>query len=150
MNSYRQGNQNRDLTMKDKWSEYLKGGYFEKVGGETCLRTELVSFEKMDDLAATMADQRLSKTQLRRFFSHCRAIEVKLKGGESWEKVRPLFLKMRYVAAHSRGQTSREFPLIFFDFISRNVDQVKTKDDFLLGFMPHFEALVGFSSKYQR
>lgn len=146
--NYKQGN--RDMSMKDVWPDYLKTGYFEKVGDENCLRTELVSFEKMDNLAATMADQRLSKTQLRRFFSHCRAIEIKLKGGESWEKVRALFLKIRYVAAHSRNQTSKEFPLIFFDFISRNVDQVKTKDEFLLGFMPHFEALVGFSSKYLR
>ncbi|HXG66881.1 MAG TPA: hypothetical protein VNO70_17395, partial [Blastocatellia bacterium] len=86
---------NRPASLKDVWADYLKDGYFERVGDEDCLRVEYVSYDRMNRLAAEMASQGLTKTQLRRFFSHCRAIEIKLKGGASWESVRPLFLKLR-------------------------------------------------------
>ncbi len=35
---------------------------------------------------------------------------------------------------------------IFHDFIRHNVAAVKTEKDFLEGFLPHFEALVGFGT----
>lgn len=140
-------NYKKPVSMSDIWPNYSKEQYFEEIEGENCLLPKLVSYEPMYKLAQKMNDEGLSKTQMRRFFSHCHAIKIKLKGGEKWEKVRPLFLSMRYVAGRSRDQTSKEFPLIFFEFISVNVDKVKSKEDFLYGFMPHFEALVGFSSK---
>jgi hypothetical protein len=36
--------------------------------------------------------------------------------------------------------------VLFHDFIRRNVAAVHSEKEFLQGFLPHFEALVGFGS----
>lgn len=127
-------------SIKDKWENYLKGGYFDD---KNCLKTDYVSFEKMKPMAEKMELAKLSKSQIRRFFSHCRAIEIELKGGADWDCVKSKVLRLRFVAAHSKQ--ANNIPDIFHEFISLNVDEIKSKNDFLKGFLPHFEALVGFS-----
>lgn len=132
------------------WPGYLNDGYFE--GGN--LRPELVSRDKMDALAHEMANDRpgLTKHQLRRFFNHCRAIEARLKSGAStWEAERANFLKLDIAAAAAAPSPDRndpKIPRLFHDFIKRNVQAVRTETDFLKGFLPHFEALVGFGQAH--
>ena len=51
-------------------------------------------------------------------------------------------------AADAFGKMPPKIPEIFHDFIKSNVAAVKNEKDFLKGFLPHFEALVGFGSQY--
>ena len=105
----------------------------------------------MTILAQEMADKQLTSNQLRRFFSHSRAIEAKLLAKTAtWEEVEADFLKLDHAAADALGKEKPKIPKIFHDFIQRNVAVVGSEKDFLKGFMPHFEALVGFGSQYFR
>lgn len=145
-----QGRNQPPRSIRDFWADYLRSGYFLEKNGTKFINPDYVSYEKMDDFARRLGEARLSKSQLRRFFSHCRFIEYRLKGGTDWDSVRADFVKMRYVATHAKNRASSEFPDIFYQFINYNVDTVKGKEDFLFGFMPHFEALVGYASTYLR
>lgn len=93
------------------------------------------------------ASPHLTPHQLRRFFNHCRRLETRLKAGKAtWEQLRAQFMRLDYVAADALEK--RKIPQIFHDFIARNVAAVKDHKDFLEGFMPHFEALVGFGQEF--
>lgn len=146
---YRPPSPPANLSPQDQplWPGYLEGGYFE--GGN--LRPELVSRDKMDELARQMANASpaLTKHQLRRFFNHCRAIETRLKGNAStWEAERASFLRLDAAAADAFGKRPSKIPELFHRFIKLNVKAVHTQDDFLRGFLPHFEALVGFGQAH--
>jgi CRISPR type III-A-associated protein Csm2 len=138
-------------SVADIWgARYLDGGYFDAAGH---LRLEYVSREKVDPLVAAMAKAHppLTAAQLRRFFQHCRRLESRLKMGlASWEEVRPQVVFLDAAAQDAFGKTPRKIPEVFFDFVRRNTQAVRTEDDFLRGFLPHFEALVGFGSAHVR
>ncbi len=98
------------------------------------------------------AQPRLTSGQARRFFNHCRDIERRLNDGESWEQVAADFVKLSAFAQYS--ESSGNIPREFRQFIERNVERVTSSTDqraaFLRGFMPHFEALVGFGAAHMR
>ena len=128
--------------------DYLSGGYFDQNGN---LKTEYVCRENVEPLVKVMCEQRTSLTthQVRRYFGHCRAIETKLRAaGAAWDSVRPLVCRLDSAAADGAAKQPPKIPELFHDFIRRNVAAVKTKKDFLEGFLPHFEALVGFGQAY--
>lgn len=133
------------------WPDYLVGGYFDAAGN---LRVEYVDREHMEPLARAMADERLSTGQVRRFFTHCRAVETLLRAHgklpESLEKLwldqRSNFIRLDVFAADALAKV--KVPPIFHNFIRRNVSAVQTHDDFLKGFIPHFESLIGFGNAY--
>jgi len=135
----------RTDTVSDHWPQYLDGGYF---GADGCLKIEYVSRERVEPLAQRMSS--LTIHQVRRYFGHCRAIETRLKsGGVSWASVWPEVKKLDIAAADGAAkQPTPKIPPLFHDFIKRNADKIKTKDDFLKGFLPHFEALVGFGQAH--
>ncbi len=124
-------------------------------GGIPCLQTDFVSKKLVDPLARQMseANPRLTTGQIRRFFNHCREIERRLKvDGESWLQVAADFERL---SAHAQNASSgQKIPREFQGFIDRNVNRVTFHEDprfaFLEGFMPHFEALVGFGAAHMR
>lgn len=145
----RAGDTSNDTVAK-LWADYLKGGYFDADG---CLKVEYVSREKVEPLAKAMCEDRTGLTthQIRRYFSHCRAIETRLKsGGAKWAAVWPEVKKLDVAAADGAAKQPPKIPALFHDFIRRNVDRIKTQKDFLKGFLPHFEALVGFGQAHFR
>ena len=126
---------------KTQWPDCLDDGYF--ING--CLHPGYVVRERMEPLACEMADAKLTSSQIRRFFQHCRAIEARLRAKTSkWECELAQVKKIDIAVADAYGKS--KVPEIFRDFIQRNVAAVKTEKDFLEGFLPHFEALVGFGS----
>lgn len=140
--------------LNDLWPDYLKGGYFE----QDCLKVEYVSREKVEPLVYAMCKDReerflkdgLTSHQIRRYFGHCRAIETRLKaGGASWASVLPDVKKLDIAAADGAAKKPQpKIPGLFHDFIRLNVAAIKTKRDFVEGFLPHFEALVGFGQAH--
>ncbi len=125
-------------------------------GGKLCLRTDFVSKENMDGLARALARDaypNLTTGQARRFFNHCREIERRMQvEGESWQSVAAEFDGLRYHAQYA--ESGGKIPAEFQTFIDDNVRRVASSDDpgdaFLRGFLPHFEALIGFGAAYMR
>lgn len=133
-----------DDKVANHWPDYLKGGYFDADG---CLKVEYVSRKKVEPLAQKMAS--LTIHQVRRYFGHCRAIETRLKsGGATWAALWPEVKKLDIAAADGAAKQPAKIPSLFHDFIRRNVDAIKNEKDFLKGFLPHFEALVGFGQAH--
>lgn len=163
MNQHRQGGQRRggrpggggggggqhgqsDDRVANHWPNYLKDGYFDANG---CLKVEYVSRDNVEPLARGMAS--LTIHQVRRYFGHCRAIETRLKSdGASWASIWPEVKKLDVAAADGAAKQAAKIPSLFHDFIRRNVDAINSEEDFLRGFLPHFEALVGFGQAHFR
>lgn len=130
------------------WQDYLQGGYFDAEGH---LRIEYVSREKVEPLVRAMANAspKLTTGQIRRFFQHCRRLETRLQTREAgWAQVRPQVEFLDAAAQDAFGKTPRKIPALFRDFIQRNIAAVRSEKDFREGFLPHFEALVGFGATH--
>jgi CRISPR/Cas system CSM-associated protein Csm2 small subunit len=126
----------------------LETGYFDAAGN---LRNEFVARDRMVPIAEAMsrADPPLTMHQVRRFFQHCRAIEAKIRAGtSSWPAEEAAFRQLDVAAADAFGKSPPKIPKLFHDFIKSNVAAVKNEKDFLKGFLPHFEALIGFGSQF--
>jgi CRISPR type III-A-associated protein Csm2 len=137
-------------TLDRIWPDYLKGGYFDEEGN---LKTEYVSREKMEPLAEAMSKGKppLTTNQLRRFFGHCRAIEMKIRARHAnWDQLSAQFHLLDVAAADSMAKSPPKIPKLFHEFIKRNVAKVYNEKAFLYGFLPHFEALVGFGTQFFR
>lgn len=125
-----------------------RSGYFDAAGN---LRNEFVSRDWIMPIAKVMSEAMpaLTKHQVRRFFQHCRAIEAKVRAGTStWPAEEAAFRQLDVAAADAFGKSPPKIPELFHDFIKSNVAAVKNEKDFLKGFLPHFEALVGFGSQF--
>jgi len=123
-------------------------GYFDAAGN---LRLDFVVRDRLAPIAEDMANAHppLTSHQVRRFFQHCRAIEAKLRAKTStWAAEEAAFRQLDVAAADAFGKMPPKIPELFHDFIKSNVAAVKNEKDFLKGFLPHFEALVGFGSQY--
>lgn len=133
------------------WSGYLDAGYFDAQGN---LKPEYVSRENLIPLVRAMCnDPRsgLTSHQIRRYFGHCRAIETRLKspaGDATWENAISKVKKLDIAAADGAAKNPPKIPELFHDFIKCNVAATRTQKDFLEGFLPHFEALVGFGTAF--
>lgn len=124
--------------------------------GNRYLLPVFVARETVDALAIRLSDGRpgLTTGQLRRFYNYCRSIERRLKvEGRSWEQVSADFTMLPAYSqyAQSGGKIPREFQ----QFVDDNVQRVNAAEEhqraaFLEGFLPHFEALVGFAAAHLR
>ena len=122
-------------------------GFFEESGG---LKLHFVDREHMERRASEMANDGLNMSQLNRFFRHCRRIEFRLRRKETgWEKERSEVELLCAHAADAYGK-GQKIPASFKGFIDDNVKRTCTADDFVKGFMKHFEALMGFASLYAK
>ena len=139
-----------ERSLDEMWPDYLNGGYFEgkDAMGNPALKPEMVARVRMESLVRAMAPT-LTSHQARRFFQHCRAIQARLLAKEAeWSSEVTSFMMLDVAAADAAGKRPPKIPSLFHDFIRRNVAAVKTREDFLIGFLPHFEALIGFGSSY--
>jgi len=137
-------------TVERHWRGYLQGGYFDAQGN---LNVEYVSRERIEPLAKAMCPEwgGLTSHQVRRYFGHCRALETRLKaGGADWGKIWPEVKKLDVAAADGAAKQPPKIPALFHDFIRRNVAAITCRKDFTNGFLPHFEALVGFGQAHFR
>lgn len=129
----------------------LPSTYFSTDGeNRRYLQTAFVARKTIDPLARQLG-RAITSGQLRRFFNHCRLIEHLLKtDGVNWEQVSARFLILSSHAqyAKSAGKIPEEFRRFIDDNIQRVVEDSSPREAFLHGFMPHFEALVGFSSAH--
>ncbi|CUS82465.1 CRISPR-associated protein Csm2 [Candidatus Kryptonium thompsonii] len=83
----------------------------------------------------------LKSAQLRKFYNEVRALADRVEV-EGFEKVKPLIKMLKVKVNYQKGR--KLVPEKFVDFITECVDQVNDKEDFLDGFVKHFEAVVGY------
>ena len=118
--------------------------------GRGYLRADFVSKQNVEPWAKHLArnsSPNLTTSQMRRFFNHCREIERRLNvDGQSWAQVSARFESLCSYAQYARS--ANKIPEEFKRFIDDNVRRVTSAQDpgkaFVDGFVPHFEALVGF------
>ena len=124
--------------------------------GRSYFRSDFVARKNVDPWArylACDARPKLTRGQVRRFFNHCRDIERRLKvGAQSWAQVSANFESLCFHAQYAKE--AGKIPDEFRKIIDENVKRVTSSEDpetaFLNGFLPHFEALVGFGTAYMR
>lgn len=122
--------------------DYLQGGFFDENG---CLRERyLAKGGDADRIAKQLGLDRppMITHQLRRFYGHVRAAENRLKMTRNFPAVNIDLKKLDSFVAEAKGKG--KIPDLFYDFITKNLDAVKTEKDFLDGFLEHFQAVVGF------
>ena len=120
---------------------YLKDGYFDK--DRNLLPQVIQDWPEM--LAKTFAGEKLTSTQLRRFFNRVRAIEQQ---NLPFARLKEDILSIKPIAAASVGREVA--PLIFKEFIDKNVHlAVESLDSFKRGFLTHFQSVVAYLKYYE-
>lgn len=125
---------------------YLSQGYFDSDG---YIFEDLLD-KTAQEVAKTIchAKPALTQHQIRGFFGHARDAESQLRLLKDFRAIVPNIRRMKSLADDRASRTTNRIPDVFRDFIFRNVDAVKTEKDFTKGFMPHFEAVVGFCAPF--
>ncbi|MBC7817032.1 MAG: type III-A CRISPR-associated protein Csm2 [Planctomycetaceae bacterium] len=135
----------RDPALRTVWKQRYDQGYFETAGGG--LRLEFVRRAEIEKLILEFATGHpaLSKSQVRRFFQHCRWIEHQLKShSRTWAQLQPEIHRLDRVAADAAAKP--KIPESFHEFVEWNVQACRSESDFVDGFLPHFEAVLGFGA----
>jgi CRISPR-associated protein Csm2 len=132
---------------------YLKDGYFEEVIDEITKEKVkklkdcyiLNDTEKISKVIS-MARPSLKSTQLRKFYDYAVNIKEKMRLlNNNFSVVTTDIEKLVEFAYDAKNKG--KVPEIFFDFIKMNVLAVKTREDFVKGFMEHFQAVVAYYPK---
>lgn len=136
------GNYQQDRPQYRLPEDYLKGGYFDEKAN---LRERYVAKDgDADNIAKQLGNERPTMTnhQLRRFYSHVRAAENRLKMTANWPAVYVDLKKLEPFVSEAKGKG--KIPDLFYTFMIRNLAAVKSKEDFVNGFLEHFQAIVAF------
>lgn len=125
---------------------YLRDGYFEPAAERErpALRREYI-IGYPEAIAKALEDREKNKsTQLRKFYDYCIRIRDMLERGQSFCELKSEFCRLAPFAkyAESRSKVSG----LFVQFIQKNVDAVRSKDDFY-AFLKHFEAVIAYIKK---
>ncbi len=119
---------------------YLREGYFSSDGH---IQEELLTITA-DAVAKSFGQgfPRLTTGQLRRFYGHVKTAE---KSYQYTGDEKKLVLDIKALASFvAEAQGKKKVPRDFYIFIKKNTEMVKSEKDALKGFMPHFQAVVGY------
>lgn len=129
----------------EKYINELMKGYFETP---YYVKKEFI-VEYPKELAVLFGkDRSLNKSaQIRKYFDFCRKIEGIFKVKKDFNYVKSELPRLIY---HINSAYNKKPPLVsaeFKMFIEKNVEMaIQDENNFLKGFMNHFEALIGFSN----
>ncbi len=125
--------------------------YFEetvKPGQRPVLRAQL-----LDDEASSVAKEikTLPASQLRRFYASVLSLKRELEVNPAGATDGLVLARLALLKAHAAYAKKRMkgVPDAFIKFIVRHVASVKTRDDFLYGFAPCFEAVVAYHKFFE-
>lgn len=127
--------------------DYLRGGYFETINGKQNIKREYIldfAEEVTEAIKQGYSQEKgmeFSIGQIRKCFDTCRRIEMKLiNNNYDFKTVEGDLARLIPMIRDARAR--RNVPHILVEFIQKNVSQVKTHQDFLKGFLLHFEAVM--------
>jgi len=133
-------------TRTEREGNPFPSGYPRYLTDEGHTRVELVRSEA-ERIAAHFESVRLKRNQLRAFYDHAKRQQQRLRYGASFEEIHPEVAKLKAFAADRAARTNNPIPRSFKEFIDRNVDAVSDEKSFTQGFVPHFEAVVGYCAR---
>lgn len=121
---------------------YLKEGYFDDKGNPLPQVLQKWPIDIAD--ALFKARPRMTTNQLRgAFFAEVRRLERKLGATCDFDMVRPELLKLNAYVVDRRKKY--KVSALFEEFITVNLrEAARGEQEFINGFVPHFECLVGF------
>jgi CRISPR type III-A-associated protein Csm2 len=125
--------------------------YFEaesSAGQRRTIRAGLLDDEAQAEAKAILE---LPASQLRRFYVSVISLKRELEinpAGNSDALVRARLALLKAHAAYAKKRME-DMPDAFIKFIVRHVASVKTKDDFVYGFAPCFEAVVAYHKLFE-
>ncbi len=157
---------NNRKTIKDYYEE-LKNGYF--TPNHVIKQEFLKEYPEIivDDLAGirlgkngnTESKLRMSYTQIRNFYDYIRVAESSYRyskeAGNDSETLKERFLakirRLDPMVTYALGRDNPSVTKEFRKFILANINSCNTVEDVINGFLPHFEAVVGyFKYKYPK
>jgi len=121
-------------------------GYPQYFTPDGHLRVEVVTVEA-EKMSERFERDRLRRHQLRAFYDHAKRQLQRLTYGAPFGDVLPEIGRLKVFAADRAGRTDNALPASFKQFIDRNVEAVVDEKAFRKGFMPHFEAVVGYCAR---
>lgn len=130
--------------LSDVLREVEQKGYFDE---KNILRPQVIQ-----DWPKIAADDfkggGLTSTQLRRFFTKAKAIEQKLKSGQSFDRLREEIHTLKPLAAAAVGK--RNAPEIFNMFMEVHVHQaLKSPEAFTRGFIIHLQSIIAYTKYFE-
>lgn len=135
-----QGNRNYNSPRESSYGlpkGYLEGGYFDQEG---YLKDKLIT-DAASDVAKGFGKE-MSNSQLRRFYGHVKTAEKAYSYSKDTKKLINDVSLILSFAAEAKGK--EKVPSVFYDFIHKNIQNIKTAKDILKGFIPHFQAVVAY------
>ncbi len=105
------------------------------------IREDLV-VSHAERIGKTLAQVRLTSSQLRKFFNEVRSIESRIETSD-FERQKPMIKMLKSKIAYSVGKKTSGVPIEFKDFIDTCVDKINDKRDFE-AFVKFFESIVGY------
>lgn len=104
--------------------------------------------EEAEKVAKKLAE--VPASQLRRFYAEVMALKRRAElAGASDEEIRAQLTLLRAKAAYTWQRQSR-YPGELVAFFTRHAASVQTREDFLRGFQPHFEAVMAFHKVFEK
>jgi len=131
-------------TVKNPFDEYLAevdNGYFNESGAID--KEFLIDYPKFL-VNEFRKNRNVNKTsQIRRYFDHIRLIEGKYKFHKNFELTKGDLYKLVSIA--NKSMTKNNLSESFFKFFDKNIETAcRDSKSFLYGFIPHFQAIIGF------
>lgn len=124
-----------------EYEDELNSGYFNESGN---LKDSLII--KYPKLLANVfsKDPSVNKSaQLRKYYDYCKNKEGILKINNDFNKIRSELLQLLPLAEDALRRKNISKP--FRDFIEININEaVKSEKNFIDGFIPHFQSLIGY------
>jgi CRISPR type III-A-associated protein Csm2 len=122
--------------------------YF-SANNSTAPRPEMLDREAQE-VARALAS--LPSSQLRRFYSAVMALkrQIELDSQLPDEMIRARLALLKAQASYTWKRREREYPRDLVTFFTRHADAVRSRQDFLRGFQPHFEAVIAFHKVFER
>lgn len=133
---------NQDLRNVQLPEGYLARGYFDANGN---IYRELIT-----DHAEAVAKklEGLTPSQFRRYFNHARRIEAQLRQEVDFDTIRHELDRMKPLVMSALADRNAKMTPTFAAMLHRMIDAVETSHDFVMGFMPHFEAVLAYFIYY--
>ncbi|HOQ06166.1 MAG TPA: type III-A CRISPR-associated protein Csm2 [Anaerohalosphaeraceae bacterium] len=100
---------------------------------------------KFPDVNDKNRKDKLSKSQIRRFFGAIKNLHFQLENGRSWEQVLPLFKMFQSKVAYAKRSGGKKIPEEFAVFLEENIKLVGNDEDNFRAFVLYFEAVLGFA-----
>lgn len=121
--------------------DYLNGGYFEQKDGKGYIKEEVfMSWAK--DISTLLAQQGMTASTIRKFFTKLRAIESKFKSTKDFNLARQDMCA--FIPAVTYATERGVAPHLFKTFIANNVEIARADEANFMAFIKHFESVIAY------